>query len=86
MTDFKHRENSGSLFKNGFKKEDKHPDYKGTCDIGGDEYEIAAWIKEGKSGKWMSLSFKMKDESPAVTAKPSKTEKPREDFNDDIPW
>ena len=54
--------NSGSLFKNDKKKTDKHPDYTGHGEIGGDEYWFSAWIKEGKKGKFMSLSFTPKEQ------------------------
>jgi hypothetical protein len=53
----------GVLFKNDKKETEKHPDYKGSCEIGGAEYWIAAWIKEGKNGKFMSLSFSLKEDS-----------------------
>ena len=49
--------NRGVLFKNEYKKEGgKQPDYKGKINVDGVDKELAAWIKEGKSGKFMSLS------------------------------
>jgi hypothetical protein len=49
--------NSGSLFKNERKTSDKHPDYTGTWkDENGKEWQFAAWVKEGKKGKFFSLS------------------------------
>ena len=57
MGDFVHKPDSGSLFKNTYKKEDKHPDYKGTANIGGVLMDVAAWIKDGNGGKFMSLKF-----------------------------
>ena len=54
--------NSGSLFKNDKKKTDKHPDYTGSGEVDGVEYWFSAWIKEGKKGKFMSLSFQPKDQ------------------------
>lgn len=51
------RENSGILFRNNRKTNDKHPDYEGCCTIGGKPLRIGAWIKEGKAGKFMSLAF-----------------------------
>ena len=51
------RDNSGILFKNREKKTDKHPDYSGPAMIDGKPYQMAAWIKEGKGGKFMSLAF-----------------------------
>lgn len=47
--------NSGVLFKNQQKDTDKHPDYTGKINVNGKEFRLAAWIKEGKAGKFMSL-------------------------------
>jgi hypothetical protein len=63
----------GVLFKNDKKETEKHPDYKGSCEIEGTEYWIAAWIKEGQKGKFMSLSFSLKEE--AKKPAPKKAEK-----------
>lgn len=57
--------NSGALFKaDAAKKAEnpKRPDYEGSAEVDGVDYWISAWVKEGKSGKFMSLSFKPKDE------------------------
>ena len=51
------RELSGILFKNDRKTTSKHPDYTGSATIGGEEYRLSAWIKEGRNGRFMSLSF-----------------------------
>ena len=53
----KQRENSGVLFKNDRKEKDTHPDYKGRIDIGGTEYWLSAWLKDGAKGKFMSLAI-----------------------------
>jgi len=48
--------NSGALFKNYRKDSDRHPDYKGTINVDGKDYDIAAWLRESKKGdKFMSL-------------------------------
>ena len=52
----------GVLFKNDRKENDKHPDYKGQCEIDGEEYWLSAWIKTGAKGKFMSLSFTAKEQ------------------------
>ena len=60
---------TGVLFKNDKKESDRHPDYKGSCEIDGTEFWIAAWIKESKAGaKFMSLAFTPKDEQRAAPA------------------
>lgn len=51
----------GVLFKNDKKQKDTHPDYKGSAEVDGVDYWLSAWIKEGKNGKYMSLSFQLKD-------------------------
>lgn len=54
---YEQRDNSGALFKKQ-DKVDAQPDYTGTCMVDGKMHDISAWIKEGKKGKFMSLSFK----------------------------
>lgn len=50
--------NTGVLFKNETDNE-KAPAYKGKINVDGKEFELAAWIKTGKSGqKFMSLKAK----------------------------
>lgn len=85
----------GVLFKNDRKETDNHPDYKGSCEVDGVEYWIAAWIKTGKKGKFMSLAFTEKEEAapaPARSAPARSTRsEPRgrggfDDMDDDIPF
>ena len=53
---------SGALFKNDKKETDKHPDYKGSCEIEGTEYWLSAWLNtSGKGVKYLSLKFSPKD-------------------------
>jgi len=49
--------NTGVLFKNNKKTNDKQPDYTGNIIVGTTEMQLAAWIKEGKNGKFMSLKM-----------------------------
>ena len=73
---------TGALFKNDKKETEKHPDYKGSVNVGGTEYWLSAWIKTSKQGaKFMSLSVKAKDAPPQRQAqKPAPA--PFEDFED----
>ncbi len=61
---FEQRDNSGALFKNDKGDNPKRPDYRGEALIDGVSYELSAWIKDGKKGKFMSVSFKAKDDAP----------------------
>lgn len=72
----------GVLFKNDKKESDNHPDYKGSAEIEGAEYWIAAWIKSGDKGKFMSLSFTAKEEKKS---KPSKKAEASDD-DDSVPF
>lgn len=63
---WEHKEGSGSLFKNDKKGNDKAPDYRGDLMVGGVLMEIAAWLKEGKNGKFLSLAVKPKQERQGV--------------------
>lgn len=60
MSDFKQRDMSGTLFKNDKREKETQPNAKGTALIDGVEYYISAWTKEGKAGKFQSLSFERK--------------------------
>ena len=63
--------NTGVLFKNDRKEKDRDRDYNGdahtTCSCCGQEqaWWLSAWIKQGRKGKFLSLSLKAKDEKPA---------------------
>jgi len=64
MAEFKHKENSGSLFRNEKKESEKHPDYKGSAIINGAEFWLSSWINESENGKkYMSLKFQVKEDA-----------------------
>ena len=75
------KDNSGVLFKNDKKDTEKHPDYKGNIMVDGQEYWLSAWIKEGKSGKFMGLAVSPKDGQPPVNKPVASNLK-----DDDIPF
>ena len=48
--------NKGALFKNE-KENERQPDFRGTVNVGGKAYQLAAWVKTSdKVGKYFSLS------------------------------
>ena len=53
--------NSGILSRNKNRKTDRHPEFTGSAEVGGQEFWLSAWIKEGQHGKFFSLSFQPKD-------------------------
>lgn len=77
--------NSGALFKaDPAKKAEnpKRPDYEGNAEVDGVQYWISAWLKDGKSGKFMSLAFKRKEER-----KPQEPQRQRRvDPDEDVPF
>ena len=81
------RENSGVLFKNNDKTDANKnwPDYKGHGQVSGVDVWISAWIKTGKSGKFMSLAFKPKESAAQAESARHKRETGG-DENADIPF
>lgn len=87
---FEHRPGTFSLFKNSKKSSDKSPDYRGEGkDAAGNDIEVAAWMKDGSKGKFMSCTFKLKGEradTPKPATPPAKSESSFDDMDDDIPF
>ena len=71
------------LFKNDKAGNDKRPDYRGDgLDLNGNPIEVAAWIKEGKKGKFMSCTIKPK-EAKGAEKKPAGR---FDDMESDVPF
>ena len=83
---YEKREGSGSLFKNDRKEQLNHPDYKGDILINGQEYWLSAWIKEGKSGKFMSIAAKPKESRQEAPKKKAPLPGNFQDMDDSIPF
>lgn len=80
---------SGTLFKNK-KEKSSQPDYRGPLILdrdlkAGDKIELAAWVKEPKSGgdKFLSLSIsRPREDKPQQTHAAASV---RDDLDDDLP-
>lgn len=84
MSDFKNDPGYGQLFRNQYKDKDNQPDHKGSIvDPSGKEWDISAWVKEGRNGKYFSIRI----QEPYVKPKSNDALAPNpEDFDDDIPF
>lgn len=79
---YEQKNDTGSLFKNKDKKSNNHPDYNGSALIDDVEYWMSAWLKTSDKGtKWMSFSFKPKEEQAAP---PEASKAP--ELDDEIPF
>ena len=83
MSDY---ENKGVLFKNDRKEKENQPDYTGKITRGGKEKRLAAWLKDGQRGKFMSLQ--VSDFQEQAQSAPQAQPQPvlNDDFSDDIPF
>lgn len=78
-------DNSGALFKNDRKANDKHADYNGSITVNGVEYWLNAWLKDGKKGKFFSLSVKPKDKNAKADPAPRR-ERREYDDSEEVPF
>lgn len=93
---YEQKDNSGSLFRNDKQGVETRPDRTGSALIDGVEYWVSGWLKEGKSGQFLSLAFKRKDDARGKQHKGGTTVEERQapkgrdggmgSMKDDIPW
>ena len=76
------RDNSGVLFKSDKRDNERAPHYRGNITVNGQDYWLSAWIKEGKSGKFMGLALSPKEQQ----AKTSERSKATNFDSDDMPF
>ena len=74
--------NTGAIFKNDKKTNEKQPDYKGKVNVNGKEMEVALWLKEGKAGKFFSASFS----EPYVSPEAMERRPIGDSIDDDLPF
>jgi uncharacterized protein (DUF736 family) len=48
---YEQKPNTGAIFKNDKKGNDKSPDYKGSINVDGKDLEIALWVKDSQKGE-----------------------------------
>src|SRR5262249_23181935 len=75
-------DNSGILFRNRAKSGERERDYKGEATIGGISYWISGWLKEKNGNKFLTFSFKPKDQEFGSRTKPKQS--PKNELNDKI--
>lgn len=76
------RDNSGTMGRNSRKEKDTHPDFDGEAIIDGKPYWVNAWVKEGRNGKFFSMSFKPKQKPN----QPRREDPIQRDDDDRIPF
>ena len=81
MSDFKHKDMQGSLFRNEKKANDKAPSHTGTCMINGQELRIAAWVNTATSSRTRYFSLKFSEPQQQATEPASQDE-----LDDQIPF
>ena len=84
--EYQQKDNNGTLFKNDRKESDKHPDYKGDAMINGKPVWISAWVKDGKRGKFMSLSFTPKQQGGGGKPSNQSSSHSQKSVDDDAPF
>ena len=80
------RTNRGAIWKNRDKKEDKHPDFKGSLNVDGVDYWVSAWKrKEDAPNNQPALSFSIKIKEEKAE-QPAPAKRKNEDIDDEIPF
>lgn len=76
--------NRGVMFKNDQGGNPKRPQYRGSLNVDGTEYNLSAWVKESRKdgSKFLSLSVEPKKDAPR---KPQ-VQAADPELNDDIPF
>jgi hypothetical protein len=70
MSNYTQKEGQGSLFRNDKKNNEKSPEYTGSIMINGRDMRLSAWVKESKSGKFLSVQISEKQTPKAANNEP----------------
>ena len=74
--------NTGVLFVNKARKSDKYPNFRGTINVNGKDFEVAGWTRESKTGdKYLSLQIEEPRTAQKAEPKPTST-----DLGDELPF
>jgi uncharacterized protein (DUF736 family) len=77
--------NRGALFRNDKGGNERRPDYRGTINVGGKDYDLSGWLKASKKGdKYLSLSIQPKRDRAFGAVEP--TVPAETSFDDEIPF
>lgn len=80
---YEQRDNSGSMFKNNRKENERQADMTGSIMVDGTEYWLNAWRKVDKNGNpWYSFSVKKKESRQGSSNPPPARNVP----DDEIPF
>lgn len=90
MSEQKKYDNSGILFNNDKKTVGSNQaDRQGSATINGVDYWVSGWVKEGNKGRFLTLSFKLKEDkqdAPAKNNRDAFKAAAATDFESDIPF
>jgi hypothetical protein len=75
--------NRGSIWMNDKKETEKHPDFKGSLNVNGEDFWVSAWKrKQGAKPTSPSLTFSIKAKNESVSQVANTSQEP----NDSIPF
>jgi len=76
--------NSGALFRNNKRANERAPEFTGNINVDGVEKRIAAWVKESRAG---NKFFSIKVSDPIVAGEDNPKPKPQDDpVDEEIPF
>lgn len=84
---YEYKRGTFSLFRNDKGGNEKRPDYRGEgMDLEGNHIEVAAWLREGNKGKFMSCTFKPKADKQRDAKQQPKKGGAFDELESDVPF